>query len=199
MRYVVGITGSIACGKSFVAKTLKDLGYSVVDTDKISHLLTADGSYANKELASDFPEAVKDGRLNRAILGQIVFNDKTRRLRLNQILHPLIYKITKEKIEENDGIIFIDVPLMFEAHFDTLCDKIICVYTDKDTQIKRLMERDRLSYDDAQKKINSQMPLEEKMARSDFLLKSEEDFFDTKKNIDKILTLIKEEYNAKAI
>ena len=199
MRYVVGITGSIACGKSFVAKTLEDLGYSVVDTDKISHLLTADGSCANKELASDFPEAVKDGRLNRAILGQIVFNDKTRRLRLNQILHPLIYKITKEKIEENDGIIFVDVPLMFEAHFDTLCDKIICVYTDKDTQIRRLMERDRLSYDDAQKKINSQMPLEEKMARSDFLLKSEEDFFDTKKNIDKILTLIKEEYNAKAV
>ena len=86
---------------------------------------------------------------------------------------------------------------MFEAHFDVLCDKIICVYTEKSSQLDRLMKRDNISASEALKKIESQMPIEEKIKRSDFILKSEEDFTDTKKNIMDILAKIKEEYYAK--
>lgn len=198
MRYVIGITGSIACGKSFVSKTLNDMGYPVIDTDLISHNLTADNTKVNDDLASYFPEAVSNGFLNRKKLGQIIFNDAKRRSKLNEILHPLIFKETKEAIYKNDGIIFVDVPLMFEAHFDVLCDKIICVYTEKSSQLDRLMKRDNISASEALKKIESQMPIEEKIKRSDFILKSEEDFTDTKKNIMDILAKIKEEYYAKA-
>lgn len=197
MRYVIGITGSIACGKSFVSKTLNDMGYPVIDTDLISHNLTADNTKVNDDLSSYFPEAVSNGFLNRKKLGEIVFNDAKRRCKLNEILHPLIFKETKEAIDKNDGIIFVDVPLMFEAHFDVLCDKIICVYTEKSSQLDRLMKRDNISASEALKKIESQMPIEEKIKKSDFILKSEEDFTDTKKNIMDILAKIKEEYYAK--
>lgn len=197
MKYVIGITGSIACGKSFVTSTLRNLGYPTIDTDKISHDLTADGSVANEALALKFPEAINNGRLNRKILGEIVFNDKIRREELNHILHPLIYQMTEELINKYDGIIFVDVPLMFEAHFDKLCDKIICVYTSYESQIERLMSRDSITYEEAIKKINSQMPLKDKMEKSDFLLKSEENFDDTVNNIKIILNKIREEYYAK--
>ena len=86
---------------------------------------------------------------------------------------------------------------MFEAHFDVLCDKIICVYTEKSSQLDRLMKRDNISASEALKKIESQMPIEEKIKKSDFILKSEEDFTDTKKNIMDILAKIREEYYAK--
>lgn len=197
MRFVIGITGSIACGKSFVSKTLNDMGYPVIDTDLISHNLTQDNAKVNDDLASYFPEAVSNGILNRKKLGEIVFNDTKRRIKLNEILHPLIFKMTKEEIDKNDGIIFVDVPLMFEAHFDVLCDKIICVYTEKSSQLERLMKRDNISAVEALKKIESQMPIEDKIKKSDFILKSEEDFNDTKKNIVDILDKIKEEYYAK--
>lgn len=197
MRFVIGITGSIACGKSFVSKTLNDMGYPVIDTDLISHNLTSDKAKVNDDLASYFPEAVSNGILNRKKLGEIVFNDAKRRIKLNEILHPLIFKMTKEAIDKNDGIIFVDVPLMFEAHFDVLCDKIICVYTEKSSQLERLMKRDNISAVEALKKIESQMPIEDKIKKSDFILKSEEDFNDTKKNIIDILNKIKEEYYAK--
>ena len=173
------------------------MGYPVIDTDLISHNLTADNTKVNDDLASYFPEAVSNGFLNRKKLGQIIFNDAKRRSKLNEILHPLIFKETKEAIYKNDGIIFVDVPLMFEAHFDVLCDKIICVYTEKSSQLDRLMKRDNISASEALKKIESQMPIEEKIKRSDFILKSEEDFTDTKKNIMDILAKIKEEYYAK--
>ena len=163
MRYVIGITGSIACGKSFVSKTLNDMGYPVIDTDLISHNLTADNTKVNDDLASYFPEAVSNGFLNRKKLGQIIFNDAKRRSKLNEILHPLIFKETKEAIDKNDGIIFVDVPLMFEAHFDVLCDKIICVYTEKSSQLGRLMKRDNISASEALKKIESQKQKEEKI------------------------------------
>ena len=165
MRYVIGITGSIACGKSFVSKTLNDMGYPVIDTDLISHNLTADNTKVNDDLASYFPEAVSNGFLNRKKLGQIIFNDAKRRSKLNEILHPLIFKETKEAIDKNDGIIFVDVPLMFEAHFDVLCDKIICVYTEKSSQLDCLMKRDNISASEALKKIESQMPIEEKIKK----------------------------------
>ena len=197
MRFVIGITGSIACGKSFVSKTLNDMGYPVIDTDLISHEITSDKTMVNDDLAAFFPEAISSGFLNRKKLGEIVFNDAKRREKLNEILHPLIFKKTKDEIDKEDGIIFVDVPLMFEAHFDVLCDKIICVYAEKSSQIERLMKRDNISSVEALKKIESQMPIEDKMKKSDFILKSEEDFNDTKKNILDILAKIKEEYYGK--
>lgn len=197
MRYVIGITGSIACGKSFVSSFLSKAGYKVIDTDRISHNITADGANVNSELAKAFPEAVRNGVLNRKELANIVFNNPKRREILNSILHPIIYEITKNEINNSDGIIFVDVPLMFEAHFDELCDRIICVYTDFNTQINRLISRDSISYKEALNKINSQMSLKEKMEKSDYLLKSEEDFNDTINNITTILENIKEAYYVK--
>ena len=96
--------------------------------------------------------------------------------------------------ESNDEIIFIDVPLLFEASFDDICDKVICVSTPKDIQIKRLMARDKLNYEKALKRIEAQMPLAFKEKKSDYIINSDEDFLVTNKNIIEVIERIKKNY-----
>ncbi len=196
MTKVVGITGSIACGKSYVSNYLIKKGYEVIDTDYISHEITKKGQIGYMRLKQEFPEAFAGEELDRKILGQIIFNDYSKKEKLNNILHPIIYNECKKLINEaKNDIIFLDVPLLFEAHFDTLCDITVCVYTSSDTQLKRLMNRDLLSMDEAIKRIDAQMPLDTKMKLADLLIKSEEDFKLTNDNIENMIKLIKEKCN----
>lgn len=196
MSIVVGITGSIACGKSYVSNYLKNKNYLVIDTDKISHEITKVGQAGYIALKASFPEAFNNDILDRKKLGQIIFNDYSLKEKLNNILHPIIYNECKKLINETkNDIIFLDVPLLFEAHFDTLCDFVVCVYTEPKIQLNRLMQRDSLNETDALKRINAQMPLERKKELSDLLLKSEEDFNLTNQNIEKIIKIIKEKTN----
>lgn len=196
MSAIIGITGSIACGKSYVSSYLRKKNYFVIDTDEISHNITKKDQAGYNALKNEFKEAFINGELDRKKLGEIVFNNYKLKEKLNSILHPIIYNECKKLINESkNDIIFLDVPLLFEAHFDTLCDITVCVYTDSNTQLKRLMERDLLSYDDAIKRINAQMPLEEKIKLSDLLIKSEEDFNLTNQNIENTIEKIKEKIN----
>ena len=172
MKKVIGLTGSIASGKSTVSNKLKSLGYKVVDCDEINHKLLLKGNSGYKEVLATFGEEILDSsnQIDRKKLGNIIFNDPTEKNKLNQILHPLIKEVVKKELEECEGLVFLDCPLLFETDFHKLCDLSIVVYVNLDTQIHRLMERDGITFPDALKKIYSQMPLDKKMELADYVL-----------------------------
>lgn len=197
MSKVIGITGSIACGKSYVSNYLISLGYEVIDTDLISHKITEDNSKYLPLIEDNFPSTVINNKLDRKKLSNIIFNDANKRKELNNILHPIILNEVIMMINSSHSdIIFLDVPLMFEAHFDSICDKIICVYTDYNIQIERLIKRDNITKDEAILRINSQMDLKKKMELSDYLIYSINDYDKVNQNILNVLNKIKEEYYA---
>ena len=182
MKFIVGLTGGIASGKSYVSKKLIELGYSVIDTDNISRSLYSDKFYLDK-IKESFPETFNLGKFDKKKLSKIVFDDTKKLELLNSIAHPIILKKTREEINKYNGIIFIDAPLLFEANFDILCNLVVCVYTKESEQLKRLISRDNIDIKQARKIIDSQMSVNEKKKKSDILLESCEDFSETDKNI----------------
>ena len=189
----IGLTGSIACGKSTVSQYLRQLGHAVVDADAISHALTAPGGKALPLLREAFGDAVFDGdSLNRRALGSIVFADGGKRARLNAILHPMIISSIQEELHALDAagrLVFGDVPLLFECAMESMFDQVWVVSVSEDIQLERLMTRDGLSRQEALDRIRSQMPLEEKRQRADAVIDSSGSVEQTRKQIDALIAL----------
>ncbi len=191
---VVGLTGGIASGKSYVTNYLRKLNYCVIDTDALYKELIAPGQDCYNALIKEFHYLNSDNTLDMKKIGELVFNNSSLLSKLNSIVHPIIYKHTESLINshKDEDIIFIDAPVLFEAHFETLCNLIVCVWVSRPTQIKRLMMRNKMDKEDAIKRIDSQMSVKEKKDKSDILLKSCLDFNKTEENINKVLERIKE-------
>ncbi|MCR5786534.1 MAG: dephospho-CoA kinase [Acholeplasmatales bacterium] len=191
---VVGLTGGIASGKSYVTNYLRKLNYYVIDTDVLYKELIAPGQDCYNALIKEFHYLNSDNTLDMKKIGELVFNNSSLLSKLNSIVHPIIYKHTESLINshKDEDIIFIDAPVLFEAHFEALCNLIVCVWVSRPTQIKRLMMRNKMDKEDAIKRIDSQMSVKEKKDKSDILLKSCLDFNKTDENINKVLERIKE-------
>lgn len=173
MKRVIGLTGSIASGKSTVSTKLKQLGYVVIDCDEINHRILEKDNIGYQGVLAEFGPDILDSdkQIDRKKLGGIIFNDNLLKEKLNQILHPLIKSIVREEIKNiDDGLVFLDCPLLFETDFHELCDLKIVVYVNMDTQISRLMERDGITFPEALKKIYAQMSLDDKLALADYVL-----------------------------
>ena len=170
----IGLTGSIACGKSTVSQYLRELGYFVADADAISRSLTASGGQALPLLREAFGDGIFDGdMLNRRRLGGIVFGDADKRAQLNAILHPLIIRTFQTELNEHDApdtLVFGDVPLLYECGMAQMFDRIFVVSASRETQIARLLARDGLSRKDAERRIDAQMPLAQKCALADAVI-----------------------------
>ena len=170
----IGLTGSIACGKSAVSQYLRELGYFVADADAISRSLTAPGGQALPLLRETFGDGIFDGDvLNRRRLGSIVFSDAKKRAQLNAILHPLILHTFQSELEAHDApdaLVFGDVPLLYECNMAHMFDRIFVVSAPRETQIARLLVRDGLSREDAERRIDAQMPLAQKCALADAVI-----------------------------
>ena len=170
----IGLTGSIACGKSTVSQYLRELGYFVADADAISRSLTAPGGQALPLLREAFGDGIFDGdMLNRRRLGGIVFDDADKRAQLNAILHPLIIRTFQTELNEHDApdaLVFGDVPLLYECGMAQMFDRIFVVSAPRETQIARLLARDGLSRKDAERRIDAQMPLTQKCALADAVI-----------------------------
>ena len=170
----IGLTGSIACGKSTVSQYLRELGYFVADADAISRSLTAPGGQALPLLREAFGDGIFDGdMLNRRRLGGIVFGDADKRAQLNAILHPLIIRTFQTELNEHDApdaLVFGDVPLLYECGMAQMFDRIFVVSAPRETQIARLLARDGLSRKDAERRIDAQMPLAQKCALADAVI-----------------------------
>ena len=173
---VIGLTGSIACGKSTISRYLISLGFPVVDGDQISRELTAPGSPVLEEIRHHFGERYinDNGNLNRRALGALIFQNEHARSRLDAVMAPHLKRLTLEKIEqcrtENAKLCFLDMPLLFEKGYDRLCESVWSVWLPEDIQLTRLMERDSLSEDDALKRIRSVMSSDEKAARANHVI-----------------------------
>lgn len=169
--YIIGLTGGIGCGKSEAAKCLKSLGAAHIDADGISRELTAPGGDALPAIREKFGDEVfcEDGTLDRAVLGRVVFASEPHRRMLEGIIHPLVQSRTLAEIEaagaRGDKVVILDVPLLYETGMDVLCDETWVVGAGSETQLSRVMQRG-LTAEQAQARIDSQMPAEERNAKA---------------------------------
>src|SRR5699024_3923676 len=176
MTLTIGLTGSIATGKSTISRMFDDFNIPVIDADKISRDVVEPGMEAYKEIINQFGEEVltDEKTINRATLGDLIFSDEAKRIQLNNIIHPAI---RKEMLRQRDELInkqfksvVLDIPLLFESKLTHLVDKTIVVYADEKVQLERLMKRNNYSEEEALKRIKSQMPVKEKATISDEMI-----------------------------
>ena len=179
----VGLTGSIAVGKSFVCACLRELGAVVIDADETAREVVARNTKGLQLIVENFGTEVllPDGELDRAKLGAIVFADEPKRQLLNSIVHPLVFAaqndwLAEMEIRNPSGIAVIDAALMIESGSYKRFTKLIVVWCEPAIQLERLMLRNNLSEIDALKRINSQIPQAEKKRYADFLIDTSEGF-----------------------
>ena len=173
----VGLTGSIAVGKSFVCDVFRELGCHVLDADQVARDVVRKGSIGLSRIASEFGDEVltTSGELDRSKMASIVFADEKIRLLLNSIVHPLIFEEQDRWLKQAEsadpyGIAIDDAALMIESGGYRRFEKLIVVWCEPDIQFERLIKRDGLSEADARKRIASQMPQDEKKRFADFLI-----------------------------
>ena len=185
---LVGLTGGIAAGKSLVSEILRGLGAYIIDADKIARQVVEPEKPAWFEIVKFFGRDIinKDKTINRKRLGEIIFNDPVKKRKLEEIVHPKVIeeenRLVKEYGRKNpNGIVIIDAALLIEAGSHKRVDKLIVVYADKETQFKRLSERDRLSRADAEKRTASQLPLDKKVKMADFVIDNSKGIEETRR------------------
>jgi dephospho-CoA kinase len=171
----IGLTGSIAVGKSFVVSVLGELGCATFDADKIAHSVMEPGRPAYDDIVRHFGTEVlaPDGSIDRASLGPIVFGDPVRRQMLNDIVHPRVIEeqnrlLAEAEQRDPDGIAIVDAALMIESGGYKRFDGLIVVFCDREIQIDRLMKRNNLSREEAELRVAAQMSSEEKRRFADY-------------------------------
>ena len=183
----VGLTGSIAVGKSFVCDVFRELGCHVLDADKTARDVLRKGTPGLAKIVSEFGDGIltAEGELDRPKMASIVFGDEKMRLLLNSIVHPLVFEsqnawLEAREDEEPSGIAIVDAALMIESGGYRRFEKLIVVWCEPDIQFERLIKRDGLSDAEARKRIASQMPQDEKKRFGDFLIDTSGDFESTR-------------------
>ena len=189
----IGITGSIACGKSTVSDYLIAKGYTIIDADKLGHVaLTSDD--VKRKLAEKFgDEILENNEISREKLGKLVFGNDDNLKLLNSIIHPKIKELILKLQEEHkdEDLVFLDIALLYEANFVDLVEKVVVVYVDEDVQLERLMMRNSLPKEEAIKRVESQMSPREKASLGDFVINNSYSKEDTFQQIDEILERLK--------
>ena len=189
----IGITGSIACGKSTVSDYLKEKGYTIIDADKLGHVaLTSED--VKRRLSETFgANILVNNEISREVLGKLVFGNDNNLKKLNNIIHPKIKELILKLQEQHkdEDMVFLDIALLYEANFVDLVEKVAVVYVDKGVQLERLMTRNSLSKEEALKRIESQMSPQEKASLGDFVINNSYRKEDTFQQIDEILEKLK--------
>lgn len=194
MTVVLGITGGIATGKSTVSKIFQSHNIPVIDADQIAREIMMPNSLALNQIKKEFGAEVfySNGELNRQRLGQIIFYSQEKRKRLNQITGPLIRKIIlnrrEEYLKEKIPLLVLDIPLLYESNYLAYVDLTLVVYVPKDVQLKRLMERDCITKEEAMRKITSQMSIEKKKELADIVVNNEHDKAELVRKVETIIS-----------
>ena len=172
---VIALSGGIATGKSTVSNALRNVyGFNIIDADEISREVSESSDVIERIALTFGDEYINDKKLNRSSLASLIFADSKKRNSLEEILHPIIQEEFKnqKKLLEECGVetIIYDCPLLFEAKLTSEADKILLVYCSREEQIDRLIKRNGLSKKEALNRVNSQMPLEEKLQYADYII-----------------------------
>ena len=190
---VIGLTGNIASGKSVIASMFEKLGARVIDVDDIARKIVEPEQTAWKEIVGVFGKDIlnPDKTINRKSLGDVIFNDEEKRTILNDITHPRIVAVVRDKVKEyrnqNAELTLIEAALIVEkGGLKDLIDKLIVVIVDEESQLERLTARDGLSKEEAISRINSQMPVEEKVQYADYIIDNSGALEQTLKQVERL-------------
>ncbi|MEK4486707.1 dephospho-CoA kinase [Psychrobacillus sp. FSL H8-0484] len=190
---IIGLTGSIASGKSTVSDMLKALNYPIIDADVVARVVVEKGTKTLETIKEVFGEEVisEDGSLNREKLGTIIFSTPQKRKQLNDIIHPAIrvemIRQKEELLKDGHPTIVMDIPLLFESKLQSYVDKILVVTVTEETQLHRLMARNNYSLEEAKARIQSQLPLSIKEKGADAVIYNNETLQSTEEQLKKIL------------
>ncbi|MDR0879514.1 MAG: dephospho-CoA kinase [Clostridioides sp.] len=196
---VLGLTGNIGCGKSSLSEILSENKFKIIDADLVSREIMDDEDLLRK-IYLEFGTGVKDedGKLNRKKLGGIVFGDDVKLRRLNELTHPVINKRIMEYIEtyryDGEEVVVVDGALLIEGGFTKLVDKVLLVVCDEAEQIKRVMNRDSLTKEEALKRIESQMAQNEKLKYADYAIDNSDTAEELCKEACKFMNYMKENW-----
>ena len=185
----IGITGSIACGKSTVSNYLKDKGYTIIDADKLGHIALTSDEVREKLEKSFGLRIIENNEISREKLGKLVFGNEENLKILNSIVHPYIRRqiLQLQEKHSDERLVFLDIALLFEAGFEDLVEKIIVVHINEKEQLTRLMNRNSLSSEAAMNRIKSQMSSEDKSKLGDYVINNSNTKEETYRQIDLIL------------
>lgn len=189
---VIGLTGGIASGKSTVSAKLKQLGAAVIDADIVSRAVVSKGEIAYNRIVQCFGESIllPSGQINRKRLGGIVFSDKEKLALLNSITHPEIISKVKDKIQElkasGEKVIVVDAAILIEMGLYKYVDSVWVVTVDRETQIKRLIERDKFDYKDSENRINSQFTNEVRRKYADVIIDNNKSVEEVEKRLEEL-------------
>ena len=190
MSYILGLTGSIATGKSTVAKLFLSAGIPVVDADLGARAVVLPGAPGLADIIEHFGEAylLSDGTLDRKRLGALIFSDREKRKELDVLLKERIndwIQAEKERyISEGHNLIVLDIPLLYEGGYEDSCDAVMVVYVPEELQVQRLMSRNHLDADEAARRMQSQLSIEKQKELADFVIDNSGTIEETKKQVN---------------
>ncbi len=174
-RLIVGLTGGIGTGKSSALNLFEKLGAATVSLDQIAKEQAKPGRKGYKAIVKDFGTCVlkKDGTIDRGLLGRVVFNDKKARLGLERATHPLILKEMARLVGRMNGVVIVDVPLLFEKKLQKSFDATVLIACQPDKQLQRIVRRDGLSLAEARRRVKTQAPLAQKRMLADVTINND--------------------------
>lgn len=193
---IIGLTGGIASGKSTVSEMIRQMGIPVICADRLAHKVMEPGKPASKEIAAFFGPKVlfPDETIHRALLASIVFSSPLKRKKLNSIVHPHVISEMKREIKKlkkkKKEIVVLDIPLLFEERLQKLCDDIVVVYAPERVMAERLKKREGLSVQEIKKRFDSQMSIESKRKKADWVIDNSQSVLKTRKQVKKVLGLL---------
>lgn len=187
---MIAITGGIASGKTVVSTRLRNLGAVVLDADQYARKVVEPNSPGWKKVSAAFPMVIQDDLcINRPLLAKIIFANKEKRKVLEEIVHPLVLELLQshsmEAARENK-VVFADIPLLYEVGWDKWMEQVWVVYVSPEIQLKRLINRAKISYSEAQEMINSQLSLEQKAECADEVINNNGTLIETWEQIDSL-------------
>lgn len=182
IKTIIGLTGGIATGKSTVAFLFAKLGAKVICCDEIAHRALWKNTLTYKQIVECFGKTILDSnqRINKRKLAEIIFKNKNKRVVLENIIHPFVFKKLASYIRKATGVLILEIPLLFETGYEKHVDYTVLVNCSKEEQIKRLMLRDDLSKENAIKRINTQLSMAIKKKKADFIIENA----DVKKTVE---------------
>lgn len=190
MSLLIGLTGGMGSGKSTVAEIFRQLGGHVIDADEICRELVEPNQPAWKEIVQEFGEGIlqPDRSLNRAKMADIVFADPKKKDALETILHPRVFAAEQAKYEEicakePDALVFLDAALLIESGNYRKVDKVLVVDCDRETRIQRILAKGIWNREDIERRMDNQMPLEEKLKHADFVVRNDSDLAHLKEQV----------------
>ena len=200
MTCILGLSGGIGSGKSTVTRILNELGATTIDADAIVHEQQAAGQPMIREIAAAFGDEViaSDGTLDREALGAVVFRDEKARARLGMIVHPPVIaemmRRAKAAVEANEPLVVLDIPLLFEGRVNGRgsgaimdFDETLCVWVSREVQIERTMARDACTADEAGRRIEAQLPIDEKREMADHVVDNSGTIEETRAQVEALV------------